>query len=335
MANVIIGIHGLGNKPHKELLEYWWKISMKEGLKRSGFKSSLPKFEMVYWADIIFDKPLDESEKDINSKYYLDEVYTEATANSHGKSHNIRIKLMDFLNRHINKIFLNEDFTLNYSFITDAIVNRYFKELEIYYSSNCTDKNNQMCMAKDLIRQRLYDKLKEYRNNNIMLVSHSMGSIIAFDVLTFMAPHIGINTFVTMGAPLGLPVIISKIAAEQKQILNGENHMITPPSVFKNWYNFSDILDKIAFNYKLADDFSENNYGIKPVDFMVVNDYIKDGVPNPHKSCGYLRTPEFSKVLHEFIQSEKISLKQKIIRSTGKIIHDVKTQISVRKKGKK
>jgi len=33
MANIIIGIHGLGNKPSRHFLEYWWKLAMEEGLK--------------------------------------------------------------------------------------------------------------------------------------------------------------------------------------------------------------------------------------------------------------------------------------------------------------
>ena len=53
MANVIIGIHGLGNKPPGQLLEHWWKLAMIEGLKTSNFDSVISKFEIVYWADIL------------------------------------------------------------------------------------------------------------------------------------------------------------------------------------------------------------------------------------------------------------------------------------------
>ena len=335
MANVIIGIHGLGNKPPKPLLEHWWKLSMIEGLKASDYSQILPKFELVYWADIIYNRPLSKSEKDMNSPYYLDEKYIKALKYFPLENYYARRRLIDFIGRQINRIFLNEDFSLNYSFITDAILNRYFKDLEIYYMEDYTGGRGKKYMVKDLIRERLLRKLEEHRNDDIMLISHSMGSIIAFDVLTFIAPHIKINTFITIGSPLGLPVVISKIAAEHKRRLDGENHMLTPPSVYKSWYNFSDILDKIAFNYKLADDFSENSLGIKPVDFMVVNNYEINGVRNPHKSFGYLRTPEFSKVLNEFILAERLTLKQKIIRKTGQIIHDVKTQISIQLERKK
>ena len=152
-----------------------------------------------------------------------------------------------------------------------------------------------------------------------MLISHSMGSIVAFDVLKFHASNININTFVTLGSPLGLPVVVAKIAAEQKQLYTGIMQMSTPSGVLMNWYNFADILDKVAFNFKLADDFSENLHGIKPVDFLVINNYVKDGIRNPHKSFGYLRTPEFSKVLHEFILAEQLTPFQMLVRKTKHI----------------
>lgn len=331
MANIIIGIHGLGNKPPKPLLEHWWKLAMIEGLKAINFNSALPKFELVYWADILHDKPLDASEKDLNNPYYLDEKYVKASKDFITENHDTRIKVIDFLNRQLNRIFLNEDLSLNYSFITDSIVNKYFKDLEIYYKENCTEENASVCMAKDLIRARLLKKLDEHKNDEIMLISHSMGSIIAFDVLTFIVPEIRINTFITIGSPLGLPVVISKIASEQKQRHNNANNMTTPPGIGKNWINFSDILDKVAFNYKLSDNFSANKFGVNPVDSLVINNYEINGIRNPHKSFGYLRTPEFSKVLKEFILTEKLSIKEKAIRHTVRIFKNMKTHISIQR----
>ncbi len=335
MANVIIGIHGLGNKPPKPLLEKWWKLAMIEGLKSNNFNSSLPKFELIYWADIMYDKPLNESGKDIDSPYFLAERYVKSPKDFVIEDHATRRKLVDFLGDQLNRIFLNKDLSLNYSFITDVIVNKYFRDLEVYYTGNCTIESGQNCMIKDIIRERLLRKLAEHRNDDIMLICHSMGSIIAFDVLNFIAPQIKIKTFITMGSPLGLPVVISKIASEQRQRRNQTNHMSTPPGIIKNWFNFSDILDKIAFNYKLSDDFSENMNGVKPIDYLVINDYEINGIKNPHKSFGYLRTPEFSKILNEFILAERLTIKQKIIRKTRQIIRAVKMHSCSQKAGEK
>ncbi len=328
MANVIIGIHGLGNKPTKQLLEQWWKLAMIEGLTSIGHDPVWPKFELVYWADILHDKPLSLSEKDVDSPLFLNEVYVKAPEDFIIKDHPARAKIINYLNRHINRIFLNEDLSLNYSFISDTVINKYFRDLEIYYSGNITEEKNVLIKANELIRKRLYNKLQEHRNDNVMLISHSMGSIIAFDVLKFSVPDIMINTFVTIGSPLGLPVVISKIAAEQKRKGSNEIIMTTPPGITGNWFNFSDILDKVAFNYKLSDDFSENRFGVKPVDFLIVNNYEIKGTQNPHKSYGYLRAPEFSKILNEFILTERLTMVQKIYHRFVHVIDNLKTQIS-------
>ena len=110
-----------------------------------------------------------------------------------------------------------------------------------------------------------------------------------------------------------------------------ENHMVSPPGIYKNWYNFSDITDKVAFNYTLAEDFSENSNGIAPIDFLVENDYEIEGEHNPHKSYGYLRTADFAKVLNGFITSETISLGQKIARRTNQIVDVISNKISIQK----
>lgn len=316
MANVIIGIHGLDNKPSKDLLEKWWKEAMLEGLKKNGFSTSIPEFELVYWADILYDHPLSESTD--NPEYLLDEKYVEAPKVFEVESHSTRKKVVDFINRQLNQIFLNDDLSLNYSFITDTIVGKLFKDLDIYFNDDFPIENTNIPNAKELINQRLVQVLEQHKNDQIMLISHSMGSIIAYDVLNFRTSHIPINTFVTIGSPLGLPIIISKIAAEQMQ--KDVNHMCTPNVVTHHWYNFSDILDKVALNYNLNDDFSENSNAVKPIDFLVVNNYEINGIRNPHKSYGYLRTPEFSKVLNDFILSEKLTIKERINRIAVQLV---------------
>lgn len=332
MANVIIGIHGLGNKPPAQMLEKWWKMSMTEGLKTNNLKTVLPEFKLVFWSDILHDKPLDLKEKDASSPYFTDEKYEKAPDHFPVEDYSTRSQIVDFIGRQLNRIFLNADLTLNYSFISDVIINRYFRDLEIYYCANIPEEDKKEYQVKDLIRDRLCMKLKEHRHDNIMLISHSMGSVIAFEVLTFMVPEIRINTFVTMGSPLGLPVIISKIAGEYRQ-RGMENYIVkTPPGVINKWYNFSDILDKVAFNYKLSDYYSENEYSVKPTDFLVINNYEYNGIRNPHKSFGYLRCAEFSTILNEFILTGKITVKQRITQKVKESIKKIKAQVLPDKK---
>ena len=61
------------------------------------------------------------------------------------------------------------------------------------------------------ICSQLANALKKHRRKKILLIGHSMGSIIAYDVLTQYATMVPVDTFVTIGSPLGIPVIKSKI----------------------------------------------------------------------------------------------------------------------------
>ena len=332
MANVIIGIHGLGNKPPKKVLEEWWLLSMAEGLEKKKIIARSAHFEIAFWADIIHKQSLDPEEKDPESPLFIDEKYETAPEDFVPEDISTRKRIVDFLGPQMNRIFLNDDLTLNSSFITDAVISRYFNDLEEYYTGTITTANNAIVRTAYVIRERLYELLQKHRNDKIMLLSHSMGSVIAFDVLTFLAREIKVNTLVTMGSPLGLPVVISRIAAEQKQRGIYKGRIATPPGVVENWYNFSDILDKVAFNYRLSDYYNENEAGVKPVDFLVVNDYEANGVRNPHKSFGYLRTPEFAEILNTFLLTEKLSTREKLAKKVAFLKEGLRSKLKGIKK---
>jgi hypothetical protein len=312
MAKVILGIHGLGNKPSKETLQNWWKKSMLEGLKNTNQDFKFPEFELIYWADILYEKPLDETITNEKHPLYLKDKYVPGKIINTDIKHPIRKKILDWYDEAADKIFLNEDMTVNYSFISDTIIHNYFKDLEAYYLNNKVITNGLILLARDQIRNRVIEALKKYQDDDIFLIAHSMGSIVAFDILTFNLPKLKIKTFATMGSPLGIPFVRSKIAQEKRVVLNDNHKLKTPPGVQKNWYNFSDLEDLVAINYSLKNDFDENKYGIKAVDFIVNNNYEIDDEENPHKAFGYLRTPEFSNILLEFIQQKEKGFIQKV-----------------------
>ncbi len=323
MAKVIIGIHGLGNKPGKEILSDWWRSAMKEGLRATGFSGRMPAFTLVYWADLIYPRALDPGITDPENDLFNDEPYASAPENFHGGSHSVRVKIIDFIGRQLNRLFLNDDLTLNYTSITDNIIRTYFKDLEFYYTASVEKADGTRASAKELIRSRLAEVLKLHRNDEIMLIAHSMGSIIAYDTLILSGSGIKVDTLITIGSPLGMPVVISKIAGELKIRAQGVNRLRTPGCVTHAWYNLSDILDKVAFNFKLADDFAENDNGVRPLDFLVTNDYIFDGIPNPHKSFGYLRAREFSDVLAGFISRRRVTVADRILNKTSQFIRKI------------
>lgn len=278
---------------------------MEEGLALKGYKKDIGQIEMVYWADIVHDKPLNIHEKSSDSTYFVNEPYVKAPGDFEPEKHDLRTKFMSYLNRKFNKMVLNDDLSLNFSFIGDFVLKHYFKELELYYSDTDSLKKGSQVNVRGEVRERLHKVLKKHKKDRIMLIAHSMGSIVAYDVLTFLATDVPIHSFITIGAPLGSPLVISKIADEHHLHQETIKTLHTPPGIYGQWINLADITDKVAFNYKLGDHYMQNNHQVSPQDILVENNYIIDGKPNPHKSFGYLRVPELSEKVYAFINDEK------------------------------
>ena len=301
MAKIILGSHGLGNKPPKRLLGKWWRTALEEGLRAIGHPRRLYQFRLVYWADFLHPEPLDPEVRDKKNPLYNDIPYIPASPVTGTRPKNIRKRVLDYLERQLYKIILKEDFSIDYAAVSDLVIRRYFRDLDIYYSKQCRDRKNVLCQARDVIRGDLARVLRKYRRKDILLIAHSMGSIVAYDVLTQSVPDIRIHTLVTMGSPLGLPAVMLKILSEQRK--KPQKHLTaqTPENIVGTWYNFSDPQDKVATDYNLSEDYKENSRHVRPIDMIVHNDYAFGGERNPHSAYGYLRTPEMARVIYNFL----------------------------------
>ncbi|NOY60312.1 MAG: hypothetical protein GXO75_15490 [Calditrichaeota bacterium] len=304
MSRIIIGIHGLKNKPPEAVLKKWWKASIREGLAAIGHPEQNFQFELVYWAKYLHSKPLNLEEKDRKSPLFVDYPYIKAETFRKGEPNKLRQKLFEYIEKQTDKIFLHANGSLNFSAVSDLIISRFFKDLDIYFTTYCTGGHYKDCLARDMIRKELAKTLEKHRRKQILLIGHSMGSIIAYDVLTLAVPHIKIDTLITAGSPLGLPAITSKILSEQKSEVSDTIPHV-PENVVRQWCNFSDLSDKVAMNYTLADDYAPSTKGVHPEDVIVYNNYEINGKRNPHKSYGYLRTPEMAGVIYDFLTRDR------------------------------
>ena len=303
MSKIILGIHGLGNKPPKRLLERWWKDALKEGLRGIGRPRRFMRFRLVYWAHCLHPQPLDPSIKDKTNPLYIKNPYIRARTVHKKKPKPLSKRVLDYIRRQLRKIMINEDLSINYTAVTDLIIRRYFRDLDIYYSKQCQDRNQCMRPAKEVIREELARILRKYRRRDILLIGHSMGSIIAYDVLTQSVPGVHIHTLVTIGSPLGLPPVLIKILAEQGKKPKKHITSPTPENITTAWYNFADLRDRVATDYTLSDDYTVNARHVRPVDAIVFNNYEYKGDPNPHNIYGYLRTPELAHVIDGFLNA--------------------------------
>ena len=280
---VIIGIHGLANKPEENTLKDWWKLSILEGLARNqGRTSQELSFESVYWANVRHANPIRNEDND--------EPYTEAEGAGPLKTYkdgwwdDVVARAGDYLAAPLDaakKYF-------GFDEIADAVLRMKLQDLATYYDKPA---------IRDELRKRLKDAVLRNADKRIMVIAHSMGSIIAYDVLRALGREtrsLAIDHFVTIGSPLGLPHVKYKIYQE--------NDLVRTPSVVNRWTNFADRRDPVAADVQLASDYAPNDRGVRVRDDLIINGYVSPGAEaNYHKSYGYLRAPEVSQAIRSFI----------------------------------
>jgi hypothetical protein len=280
---IIIGIHGLDNKPQATVLESWWRAAIAEGLSRHGGTGKAKvRFELVYWADLMYPAPLDPDS--------LLEPYTEAVGEGPlpraglsvrgATAARVRGGLAKALEK-ASQVRLGEN-------VVRGTVKAKMPDLHFY-------KNDEA--LRRAVQNRLIRRLRSARRwrRKIMLIAHSMGSIVAYDVLKDARrtlKGLEISHFITLGSPLGLSGL--------RTVIEGRARV---PECVSSWTNFSDPKDPVSsWDMCLCDKYQANSRGITVSDRLVVNGYVSPaGKPNPHKIYGYLRTPEVSELIADFV----------------------------------
>ncbi|MCH8807820.1 MAG: alpha/beta hydrolase [Planctomycetes bacterium] len=309
MAKVIIGIHGLANKPKKDTLTGWWRKSIREGLKHNCAVGN-PRFtyDMVYWADLLHVNPQHtvsgfEFDQLYNRQPYYAADPKDLKAYRDTVVDDVRVKVLGWLGAGIDGLRR----AVGRDPLADWALGKMLKDLAFYYDDDRKIKNRQrrLELARTVLRNELKAVILHHRQDDVMLIAHSMGSIIAYDVLRDLGqdhPELSIAHFVTIGAPLGLPHVKHHIVEER-----GYDPTVRTPSVVtKSWMNFADRRDPVALDTHLRDDYQANMHGVRAQDDLVRNDYVEPqsepAKSNPHKSYGYLRTPELSQHVHDFLR---------------------------------
>lgn len=309
MSKIIIGIHGLANKPDSATLKNWWEKSIREGLyKNLQIENPELIFELVYWADLLYKHPQHNDEAFNFDKLFNTEPYLEAkkgTIKEHKDNllDDIRAKFLGLFGSGIDA--LKSRFDLD--FMGDWVLEKTMKDLAFYYDDErkINNRSGHLQIANKVLKDELTEVLKKHHDKEIMLISHSMGTIISYDVLRDLGQqtenNVFVKDFVTIGSPLGLPYVKDKII-EQRQYDKTNRKVRTPSIVTDSWNNYADKKDPVSLDIHLRDDFGPNAKGVHVDDDLVKNDYrALKGKQNHHKSYGYLRTPELSRHIAEFI----------------------------------
>lgn len=247
----IIFIHGLANKPSPaDLQRIWLEALAKPVTGDEGFDPEVVgcSVSFVYWADLFYDQPLPASqyESRVNEvrtetsqslapledpwttsmrQHFSDNemAYTEPPVDS-GTPGYERIPLPSFVKRDVMEHFLRE--LHDYLFNVDGI--------------------------RDTIRARVLSAMSSgVADSRKVLVGHSQGSIIAYDVLTGVTGCPPVAGLLTLGSPLGIDEV-------QDQLVWSRDNGF-PARLQGDWVNVFDPFDIVARpDPHCANDFRKN-----------------------------------------------------------------------------
>lgn len=158
------------------------------------------------------------------------------------------------------------------------------------------------------IRQMLKIPLRAASESgrSIMLLAHSMGSVIAYDSLWQMTHEddddTTIDLLVTMGSPLGQSYIQKRLLGAREA---GERRY---PGNIRRWMNLSAVGDLTSIDPTLADDFEPMvKIGlVERIDDLRLDNYFRlNGELNTHAEYGYLANGKTARMVADWWRSQR------------------------------
>lgn len=142
----------------------------------------------------------------------------------------------------------------------------------------------------------------------VLLIAHSMGSVIAFDALWQLSRDesnaVAVDTWLTMGSPLGQNYLQKRLLGRNE---SGKNRY---PNNVRRWINVAAFGDMTALDRRVGDDFEGMlQLGLVETitDIDVFNHYRTDGVLNTHAEYGYLVNEITARVVGEWWREQRSS----------------------------
>ncbi|HEY0665199.1 MAG TPA: hypothetical protein VGD24_03955 [Gallionella sp.] len=289
----IIFVPGKNPKPeavlHRELL---WRTLL-EGVRRgdgviaSALQANYAHFHLISWNYLYYNEY-----KDIT----MDLPWIDALINKHGPTEQ-DIHDADSWNIWLQRLLLTigDHFPLLIHLLPQEVRST-ANEISRYF-------NNTDHVASDiraLLKQTLRPLLE--KQDQVLLIGHSLGSVIAYDTLWELSVQDGLKgkvDFLTLGSPMGMHYIQRRLLG-----MNG-NSPKSYPDLIRHWINLSAEGDVTALNQ----DFNESFHpmlerglieSIEDHSHGIYNFYRSDAGLNCHRSYGYLVNPAVGNIIAEW-----------------------------------
>ena len=279
-------IHGIGNKPQENQLLEIWRRSLADNLGidlgANGITST-----MVYWADVLYPTP-DPNVAAYESALEATTTAVDATINPGpprapdadeaifltGLAAKLggtlaAVQTVDAVAPERTQGATNERVPLPWP-IKKAFLETFLRDVHHYlFDFEFSPRPGNNYHVQQEIRRRFVAKLQEMPAGAKphVVVSHSMGTVIAYDCLKRVPECAEVDGLLTIGSPLGIDEIQDKLQPGWTQ-----NNGFPREKVAGAWLNVFDRLDPVAgFAPFLADDFREGGQD-KVTDIDVQND---------------------------------------------------------------
>jgi hypothetical protein len=210
----IVIIHGLASKPPKETLAVRYRKHLQESVGREIPSS---RIHVAYWADLMGYVPPDGPEEDEyvdgGQNFRTFSLIEQLTFHLKGEA---RSRVVQIVEQRLGMAMMGEDPAASGAAeIISAlpgqlaggparhIYGRFLPDLHRYFFAG----------FRDAVRNRLREQIAEVPDgSDLCLIAHSMGSIIAADVI--LADHPSIKTLITIGSPLGIQVVQEQLGVD-------------------------------------------------------------------------------------------------------------------------
>ncbi len=153
---------------------------------------------------------------------------------------------------------------------------------------------------RDLLKQTLRPMLE--KQDDVLLIGHSLGSVIAYDTLWELSRQEGLKgkvDFLTLGSPMGMHYIQRRLLG-----MNGSGGK-SYPDLIRRWINLSAEGDVVALGGNLNESFHamlEQGLveSIEDHCHGIYNFYRSDAGLNCHRSYGYMVNPAVGNIIADW-----------------------------------
>lgn len=261
MAHVTF-IHGIGNKPESGALLESWRVGLLDNdgldLDAAGVSMSL-----VYWADMLYSSPLSSVSARESTEGQLEVTVPAEDADLAWMG-----DLPADQRRFVGALALETGLDLDApgasqveqaeivmgsaleavplpGFLKKRLMKILLRDVHHYlYDVEYSPRPGESFRIRRDIRRRALDALRQgsEQPGPHVVVSHSLGTVVAYDVLTEVDDVPAVDALVTIGSPLGLSEVQQALAPRWTTLTGWPERGLAG----RRWWNVSDPLDVVC-----------------------------------------------------------------------------------------